>query len=83
MPRRINNTFAPRNHITRAMANRGGGGAHQTSRTGLRQQARAAVEDELDDWREELAFEREHQAIISNQENESGSADEPLDQLLH
>jgi len=59
MPKRINNTTAPRNHIARALAQRGGGGAHQSSRSGQRQQSRAALQGKLDDWREELEFERE------------------------
>lgn len=58
MPRRIGNTVAPRNPVARALANRGGGGAHQANRTSQRQQSRAAVQSDVDDWREDLAFER-------------------------
>ena len=62
MPSRINKnlilpSLKPRNPVVRSpLLQRGG--AHQTSKTSLRQGARQALETQLDDWREDLEFER-------------------------
>lgn len=71
MPRRIGNTLAPRNPVARALASRGGGGAHQTNRTSQRQQSRAAVQNEIDDWREDLEFER---SLSKQQTDDAGDS---------
>ena len=50
-------TIAPRNPVARSPLLRKGG-AHERSKTSLRQQSRGALRTQLDDWREELEFER-------------------------
>lgn len=60
---RASKSTAPRNPVARALVNRGGGGAHQQSRTSQRQQSRAAVQQELKDWRDDLQFEREQRGL--------------------
>ena len=62
MPRRLIgvnaiNTTAPRNPVARSPLLRKGG-AHQGSKTAQRRIARRAMESLLDDWREDLEFER-------------------------
>lgn len=58
MPRRIGNTIVPRNSVARVANNRRAG-AHQRSCTAQRLQSRAWVRELSEDWREELAVERE------------------------
>jgi len=62
MPSRINKnlilpSLKPRNPVARSPLLRRGG-AHQTSKTSLRRDARQALDTQLDDWREDLEFER-------------------------
>jgi len=62
MPSRVNKSsilpnIKPRNPVMRSPLLRRGG-VHQTSKTSLRQGARQALEAQLDDWREDLEFER-------------------------
>lgn len=57
MPRQIGNTMVPRNPVAKSLKNQRGG-AHTQSRTAVRQQKRQSLRQELDDWREELDFER-------------------------
>ncbi len=76
MPRRIENTIAPRNPVARALANRGGGGVHQQKRTRERRQGRIGAQNNLDNWREDLEFERS--LVNDNQPNKTkGSRNEP------
>ncbi len=77
MPRRINNTLVPRNPTARTLANCRGG-AHQKSRSSARQERREALRGHLDDWREELEFERQ---LSQASPIEAGSDSEPADQL--
>jgi len=63
MPRRIVNTTSgsattvPRNPVARSPLLRKGG-AHQESKTNERRNARQALENQLEDWRDDLEFER-------------------------
>jgi hypothetical protein len=64
MPRRIvttggyrGTTLVPRNPIARSPLLRKGG-AHQETKTKQRRNARQALESQLEDWRDELEFER-------------------------
>ncbi len=62
MPRRVVGstgitTSVPRNPVARSPLLRKGG-AHQETKTSQRRNARQALEGQLDDWREELEFER-------------------------
>lgn len=57
MPRRVGNTIVPRNPVARSAALRRGG-MHRRGRTSERQSSRARVKELLEDWREELEFER-------------------------
>jgi len=57
MPRVIGNTLVPRNPVAKTLRNQRGG-AHTESRSAVRQQKRQSLRQELDDWREELDFER-------------------------
>ena len=62
MPRRVIGTSGiitavPRNPVARSPLLRKGG-AHQETKTNQRRNARQALEGQLEDWREELEFER-------------------------
>lgn len=62
MPRRVigtngTMTTVPRNPVARSPLLRKGG-AHQDTKTSQRRNARHALEGQLEDWREELEFER-------------------------
>ncbi len=62
MPRRIISssgvtTQVPRNPVARSPLLKKGG-AHEPSKTNQRRNARYALEAQLEDWREELEFER-------------------------
>lgn len=74
MPSRINKPVAPRNPIARALAARGGSGAHQQTRSSQRQQNRTALQNALGDWRDDLEFERK---INNRDETSDGSRKEP------
>lgn len=50
-------TTVPRNPVARSPLLRKGG-AHQETKTNQRRDARRALEGQLEDWREELEFER-------------------------
>lgn len=76
MTRRTGNTIPPRNPVARALATRRGSGAHQQGRTSQRQHSQAAVRNELEDWRDDVEFEKE---LIK--EREKGSNDEPFSSI--
>lgn len=62
MPRTVRgestiSTVVPRNPVARSPLLRKGG-VHEKSKTAKRQQNRGALRVQLDDWREELEFER-------------------------
>lgn len=62
MPRRVIGTsgtitIVPRNPVARSPLLQKGG-AHQTTKTSDRRNARQALEGQLEDWREDLEFER-------------------------
>ncbi len=62
MPRRIVSslgviTQVPRNPVARSPLLKKGG-AHEPSKTNQRRNAKHALETQLEDWREELEFER-------------------------
>jgi len=44
------------------------GGVHEKSATAKRQQAREGLNRQLDDWQDDLAFEREMQELISQKD---------------
>lgn len=58
MPGRVGNTIVPRNHVVRAATSRRGG-VHERGRTAERMGNRARVRELAEDWREDLAFERD------------------------
>lgn len=58
MPRRIGSTLVPRNPVARTLATRRGG-AHDTSKSSERRNVRNHLNDQLENWREDLEFERE------------------------
>ncbi len=64
MPRRIQNTNAPRNPVARSPLMRRGG-VHQRSRTSERQSSRAQLRDLIDGWQDELDD-------LANQRSEPG-----------
>jgi len=72
MPKLIGNTITPRNPVARALANRGGSGAHQAAPSGHRQRSKTAVRNDIEDWRDDLEFERS-----LKQDLEEGSDYEP------
>ena len=57
MPKKIGTTFVPRNPIARSPLLKKGG-AHQTTKTTDRRNTRQVVKSQLDDWRDDLQFER-------------------------
>jgi len=58
MPRVVKGTTVPRNPVALSPLMRKGG-VHEKSATTKRREAKAAVESELEDWREAVEFERE------------------------
>ena len=58
MPRRIGSTLVPRNPVARTLATRRGG-AHEKTKTSERRNVRNSVNNQLENWREDLEFERE------------------------
>lgn len=64
---RLNNR--PRNPVARSPLLRRGG-VHEKSNSAARQQQRATVNALLDDWRDELEFERELRSGSPHQEND-------------
>ncbi|RBP51026.1 hypothetical protein [Arenicella xantha] len=67
MSRRVGNTIVPRNHVVRASASRRGG-VHERGRTAERMGSRAKVREMAEDWREDLAFEREVRVELNDDE---------------
>lgn len=57
MPTKPKGTLVPRNPVARSPLLRKGG-AHEKSKTSQRRQQRAAIQTQLEDWREDLEFER-------------------------
>jgi len=58
MSRRVvGNTIVPRNPVARSPLLHKGG-VHQETKTNQRRNARQALEGQLEDWREDLEFER-------------------------
>lgn len=57
MPKKIGATIVPRNPVARSPLLKKGG-AHQVTKTVERRNNRQAVESQLEDWRDDLAFER-------------------------
>lgn len=57
MPKKIGTTIVPRNPVARSPLLKKGG-AHQTTKTTDRRNVRQAVKSQLEDWREDLEFER-------------------------
>ena len=58
MPTKGSGTRVPRNPVALSPLLRKGG-VHEKSKTAKRQQTRQALSEQLDNWREELEFERE------------------------
>ena len=57
MPTKDRGTMTPRNPVVRSPLMRKGG-VHEKGKTAKRQQSRQALSAQLDDWREEVEFER-------------------------
>jgi hypothetical protein len=57
MPKKIGTTIVPRNPVARSPLLKKGG-AHQVTKTTDRRNTRQAVKSQLEDWRDDLAFER-------------------------
>jgi len=57
MPTKNRGTVVPRNPVARSPLLQKGG-VHEESKTAKRQQNRQALNAQLDDWREEVEFER-------------------------
>lgn len=57
MPKKIGTTLVPRNPVARSPLLKKGG-AHQTTQTSDRRRDRQSLNRQMEDWREELAFER-------------------------
>lgn len=57
MPKKIGTTIVPRNPVARSPLLKKGG-AHQVTKTVERRNNRQAVESLLEDWRDDLNFER-------------------------
>lgn len=57
MSKKIGTTLVPRNPVARSPLLKRGG-AHRTSKTSARRQHRQALESQLDDWRDDIEFER-------------------------
>jgi len=57
MPTKDRGTITPRNPVVRSPLMRKGG-VHEKGKTAKRQQSRQALNAQLDDWREEVEFER-------------------------
>lgn len=66
-----NKAVKPRNPVARSPLMRKGG-AHQTGESAQRQHKRQALQYQLDDWRDELEFEREQTALRENLIDPSG-----------
>ena len=49
------------------------GGAHQKAKSAVRQQQKLSNHSLLDDWREELEFEREMKSIIDHIKQDDGA----------
>lgn len=58
MSRIVRGTIVPRNPVAQSPLMRRGG-VHEKNATSKRQEVKAAVEAELEDWREAVEFERE------------------------
>jgi len=65
MPTKLRGTVIPRNHVARSPLMKKGG-VHEKSKTVKRQINRQKLSIKLDDWREELEFER---SLRSDSEN--------------
>lgn len=57
MPKKIGTTIVPRNPVARSPLLKKGG-AHQSIKMTDRRNSRQAVKSQLDDWRNDLQFER-------------------------
>lgn len=57
MSKKIGTTVVPRNPVARSPLLKKGG-AHQTTKTTDRRNTRQEVKSQLEDWRDDLAFER-------------------------
>ncbi len=57
MPKKIGTTIVPRNPVARSPLLKKGG-AHQISKTAGRRNNRQVLKNQLDDWRDDLNFER-------------------------
>jgi hypothetical protein len=63
MSNMLKNTVVPRNPVARSPLLRKGG-VHEKTATAKRQQCRDAIRGQLDNWREDVAFEAEvHPAV--------------------
>lgn len=63
----MSQTLKPRNPVARSLLLRKGG-VHQKSATAKRQHVRTGLNRQLDDWEDDLAFEREMQRIIDQKD---------------
>ena len=63
----MSQTLKPRNPIAQSPLLRKGG-VHEKSATAKRQQTRIGLNRQLDDWQDDLAFEREMQHIIDQKD---------------
>lgn len=63
----MSQVLKPRNPVARSPLMRKGG-VHEKSATAKRQQAREGLNRQLDDWQDDLAFEREMQDLISQKD---------------
>jgi len=57
MSKKIGTTLVPRNPVARSPLLKRGG-AHTQSKTSARRQVRQTIESQLEDWRDDLEFER-------------------------
>ena len=71
MPNTFKNFVVPRNPVARSPLLRKGG-VHEKTATAKRQQCREAVRGELDNWRDDVAFEAEVRSPSdkTNQDND-------------
>ena len=63
----MSQTLKPRNPVAQSPLLRKGG-VHEKSATAKRQQTRTGLNRQLDDWQDDLAFEREMQHIIDQKD---------------
>lgn len=63
----MSHVLKPRNPVARSPLLRKGG-VHEKNATAKRQQSRVMLNQQLEDWQDDLAFERELKSIISQKD---------------